>query len=260
MKKRHVRMLLAAAVLAFGLADRAQAIPVPCIVCGSTPIATGGGAVGTLSFAVISGVDFLPQGFPFAGLVPPGTLDLLGSGVLATDFVYMYQLVNTGPAALISSYEVTLGGAAGTLTAGGRLESTIFVDPVGGLVSAGPTGMTLGLSGLSPIDWSIFSPGPCLGSAPDRQCSDGSTNLLANSVEMIGFGETPSAPLLDPTWTSSIMWFASALAPTFQPATVFDAGGFSGVGSVASIPEPSTGLLLGLGLAGIASARRRRPQ
>jgi len=259
MKKLHVRWLLAAAVLAFGLADRAQAVPVPCIVCGSTPIVTGGGAVGTLSFAVISGVDFLPQGFPFLGAVPPGTLDALGAGVLATDFVYMYQLVNTGPA-LISSYEITLGGAAATLTAGGRLESTIFIDPVGGLVSAGPTGMTLGLSGLSPIDWSTFAPGPCLGSAPDRQCSDGSTDLLANSVEMFGFGEAPSAPLLDPTWTSSVMWFASALAPTFQPATVFDTVGFSGVGSVASIPEPSTGLLLGLGLAGIASVRRRRPQ
>lgn len=259
MKKLHVRWLLAAAVLAFGLADRAQALPVPCVVCGSTPIVTGGGATGTLSFAVISGVDFLVQGFPFLGAVPPGTLDLLGSGVLPTDFVYMYQLVNTGPA-LISSYEITLGGAAATLTAGGRLESTIFIDPVGGLVSAGPTGTTLGLSGLSPIDWSTFLPGPCLGSAPDRQCSDGSTNLLANSVEMIGFGETPSAPLLDPTWTSSIMWFASPLAPTFQPATVFDTVAGSGVGSVASIPEPSTGLLLGLGLAGIVSVRRRRPQ
>lgn len=257
MKKLHVRWLLAAAVLAFGLADRAQAFPVPCIVCGSTPIVTGGGATGTLSFAVISGPDFLLQGFPFLGAVPPGTLDLLGSGVLATDFVYMYQLVNTGPA-LISSYEITLGGAAGTLTAGGRLESTIFIDPVGGLVSAGPTGMTSGLSGLSPIDWSTFVPGPCLGSAPDRQCSDGSTDLLANSVEMFGFGEAPSAPLLDPTWTSSVMWFASALAPTFQPATVFDTVASSGVGSVASIPEPSTGLLLGLGLVGVAAVRRRR--
>jgi hypothetical protein len=262
--KGLIRSISVAIVLAW--AGAAQAIPVPCIVCGSTVIIGVGPNSGTVSYAVISGADFLIQTFPFFGAVPSGTLDALGSAVLPTDFVYMYQNVNTG-LSLIFSHEVSIDGAAASLTAGGRIESTLFVDPFAvatvtlSPIPSTPPGIPGLPVGLPVVDFVTFlNPGPCLGSGalPGNQCSDGTTNLLPTSVEMISFDETPAAPLLDPGWTSSIMWFASPLAPVFLPATEFFADGTSASGPVATVPEPSTAALLGLGLLGLASVRQRR--
>jgi hypothetical protein len=260
----NVSKILGLLFVLLACANVAQAVPVPCIVCGSTPIVGVAANAGTVSFAVISAADFVIQGFPFVGAVPGGTLDLLGSVPGPTDFVYMYQTVNTGgvpgtPLGSIASFEVDIGSTGPTFTAGGRVESTIFIDPVIGLVSLGPIGATPALTPGSPVvDFSIFMPGPCAGSAGDRQCSDSTTDLLPTAVKSSSYGEAPSAPLLDPTWTSSIMWFATPLPPGLRLATIFFADGTSASGLVAApIPEPGTLLLLGSALAGLAYWRKR---
>ncbi len=255
---------LRSAITAFGLSaallgTSAQAFPVVPFVTGSTVISSGGPDSATISYAVISGTDFSAQFFPFGGLVPPGTLDALGAGgVSATDFVYMYQTVNTG-AVLIPFFDVFLGGAVGTLTGGGRLESTIFVDPGVGKVSLGLAGAISGLPvGLPLIDWSVFIPGPCLGSVGDNRCSDGSTDLLAASVAMFGFAETPSLIDIDPGWTSSIMWFSTPLAPSMTTATVGFFGLPSGTGMVAGpVPVPAAVWLFGSALGLLGWMRRK---
>jgi hypothetical protein len=57
--------------------NEARALPVACIVCGSTPIAAPG-IEGTVSYAVISGADFAGEVaahvIGFFGAVPSGTL------------------------------------------------------------------------------------------------------------------------------------------------------------------------------------------
>lgn len=243
------------------LGASAQAIPIVPIITGSTVIPTGGGGSATISYAVVSGADFLIQGFPLAGAVPGGTLDALGgAGVSPTDFVYMYQTVNTGFIP-ITSYDVFIGGAGATFTGGGRLESTLFVDPATGLVSAGPLGAITGLApGLPVLDWSVFAPTPCLGSGGTRNCSDGTTDLNPTTVSMYGFDETPSAVDIDPFWSSSIMWFSTPLAPVFTTATEYFAGLPAGSGIVAgpaAIPIPAAAWLFGgaLGLLGVVRRR-----
>jgi hypothetical protein len=243
------------------LGTGAQAFPVVPIVAGSTVISPGGPlTTAFVSYAVVSGTDFLAQGFPFAGGVPGGTLDALGSaGVSPTDYVYMYQTVNAGVVP-ISAYDVFLGGATATLTGGGRLESTLFVDVGIGLVSAGPLGSTLGLSGGPLIDWSTFIPTPCLGSGGGNQCSDGTTDLLPGSVIMYGFTETPSGIDIDSMWSSSIMWFSTPLAPSMTTATAFFAGFPAGSGLVAGpgvVPVPAAVWLFGSALGVIGVMRRR---
>jgi hypothetical protein len=249
---------LSAALLGTG----AQAFPVVPIVTGSTVIVSAPPAVATISYAVISGTDFLAQGFPLAGGVAGGTLDVLGGGgVAATDFVYMYQTVNTGIDPIVA-YDVFLGAATGTLTGGGRLESTIFVEPGVGKVSLGPLGSTSGLSaGLPLLDWATFAPTPCLGSGGGNECSDGTTDLLPASVTMYGFGETPSTVFIDPGWTSSIMWFSTPLAPTLTTATQTFLSFIPGAGLVAGVgvvPIPAAVWLFGSALAGLGWIGRKQ--
>lgn len=248
---------LSAALLGTG----AQAFPVVPIVTGSTVIVSAPPAVATISYAVISGTDFLAQGFPLVGAVAGGTLDLLGGGgVAATDFVYMYQTVNTGFDPIVA-YDVFLGGATATLTGGGRLESTIFVDPGTGKVSLGPLGVIAGLSaGLPLLDWATFSPTPCLGSGGGNNCSDGTTDLLPASVTMYGFTESPSGIFIDPGWTSSIMWFSTPLAPSLTTATESFVSFAPAMGLVAGpsvVPIPAAVWLFGSAL-GVMSVMRRK--
>ncbi len=256
--------------------SRAQAVPISCITCGNTTIA-GPSVDGTLSFAVISGTDFLSEvafhGIGFFGAVPGGSLDAIANNTAATDFVYLYQLVNDGQDPTpITSYQVSLGIPSGLITGGGRLESTLFLDPVLGFVSAGLSGGTTALTAGPTVDFlnGLGDPvgpafGPCQGSGPAGfNCSDATANLLPGAIEAINFAEAPAAPLLDPLWSSSIMWYSSSVGPTTGVATIFG-GGTSATGAVpttAAVPEPaaislfSTGLLL----FGLIAWRRRHEE
>lgn len=265
MKKLLISFALLSALFVWD--NRAQAVPINCIVCGSTSI-SGANVDGTISFAVISGTDFNNElgvhSIGFSGAVPGGTLDAIANNTTPTDFVYLYQLVNDGQnPTSISSYEVSLGIPPALITGGGRLESTLFVDPVFGVVSAGPSGGTTLLSAGPTVDFLnglAGNFGPCQSSGGTFNCSDATANLLPGAIEATNFAEAPSNPLLDPFWSSSIMWYSSSAGPGSGIASIFEPSGTVGTGAVptAAVPEPAAFALFGIGLIGLAGMRRRR--
>lgn len=254
----------------------AHAIPVNCISCGSVALSTPT-INGIVNFAVLRGFDFINEvnfhNIGFFGQVPGGSLDAIPDRVITVprpnDFVYMYQLVNNGPN-LINDYRI-FGGkiAPQNLTGGGRLESTLFFHPGLGLVSPGPFGGTTALTnGMPQIDFvnGLADPvgqtwGPCLGSGGTANCSDATANLLTLTAQAINFGETPSQPLLDPNWTTSVMWFSTPKAPGTGLATIIAPDGSFVTGSITStaVPEVATLFSAGFGLSvlGLMAFRRR---
>ena len=263
MKRLFLAIFVTAALLAWTSA--ARAIAVNCIICGNTNLGPA-----TISYAVISGIDFNSElavhSIGFSGVVPPGTLDAIPNVTAPTDFVYLYQLVNFGPP--LFDYTVASAGiVAPLLTGGGRLESTLFVDPPLGTVSPGPAGAIPALSPGSPaVDFinglGAGGFGPCQSSGPPGiNCSDATANLLPGLVQGTNFAETPFAPLLDPMWTSSLMWFSIAAGPGTGLATATDPTGVSFSGFVpapAAIPLPAAVWLFGSALVGFIGLSRRR--
>jgi hypothetical protein len=286
MSTRAIRTLCAALAFLAGILawqPRAEATAIACIQCGSTAL-VGAAVDGTVSYAVVSGANFnaelVTHGIGFFGAVPQGTL---GPAVnpAPTDFVYMYQLVNDlqDPSG-IAFWSISGGGiGAGAISAGTRLESTLFVDPALGLVSGGPAGATTGLSAGPTVDLQnglgaplptdpIFPWGACLGSGlAGVWCSDGQADLLAASVQVSNWQETPSGiqgtpggvlNWIDPSWSGSIIWIASPFAPVTGMTSITNGAGFTAGGNlpVPGVPEPGLPALLALG--GLVLLRRRR--
>ncbi len=276
------------ATLCISIAD-VKAAAINCLNCGNVPLVTAN-IDGTVSFAVISGANFNAElathSIGFFGAVPQGTLGPMVNPA-PNDFVYMYQLVNDGPdLSGISSWSISGGGiGAGAITAGTRLESTLFVDPLLGLVSGGPAGGTTGLSAGPSVELQNgFGPplttdpvpswGPCLGSGPAGvQCSDAQADLLPTSVQISNWQETPSGILgtpggvlneLDAFWSGSIIWMASPFAPVTGTTSILNGAGFTAnanipVPGIATVPEPTSILgLLALGTLGAASTLKRK--
>ena len=251
----------------------ALATAINVIQSGSVTI-TGPAVDGTVSYAVISGTDFNSElathGIGFFGSVPSGTLGPIAAPA-NSDFVYLYQLVNDGnnpnP---ITSWTIGAGSASGVITNGGRLESTLFVDPGVGVVSAGPSGATTGLSGGPTVDFinGLGAPlptdpipvwGPCLGSNGTVDCSDGQADLLPTSIQVTNWQEAPSNPLLDPGWSSSIIWYSSPFGPVSGFTSIQDGGaGMTGIVPVPAVPVPAALWLFGSGLLGLIGAARRK--
>jgi len=270
------KLLIALTLFMAGLAIQGQAVAtaINVIQSGSTTL-TGPSVDGTVSYAVISGTDFnnelATHGIGFFGSVPSGTLGPIVPPA-NSDFVYLYQLVNDGsnPNPLLN-WSIGLGSSSGLITNGGRLESTLFVDPGVGLVSAGPSGATTGLSGGPTVDFEnglgfpvptdpIPNWGPCLGSNGIADCSDGQADLLASSISVWNWQETPSGSLLDTNWSSSIIWFSSAVGPTAGVTSITDLTGTvaSGYIPVAGVPLPAAVWLFGSGLLGLVGIARRK--
>jgi hypothetical protein len=270
------KLLIALSLFIAGLALQGQAVAtaINVIQSGSTTI-TGPAVDGTVSYAVISGTDFnaelVTHGIGFLGAVPSGTL---GPTVppANSDFVYLYQLVNDGnnlnP---ITSWTIGMGSLSGNITNGGRLESTLFVDPGVGVVSAGAIGATTGLSGGPTVDFInglAGNWGACLGSDGVADCSDGQADLLPTSTQVFNWQETPSgilhAPpgttnLLDAGWSSSIIWFSSPYGPTSGFTSIQDGGtAMTGIVPVAAVPVPAAVWLFGSGLLGLVGIARRK--
>ena len=206
MKKNSLAVILAIVVLLTSQPGKTAAAPVPCIVCGNTPLVAPG-VDGTVSYAVISGANFNAEvaahAIGFFGAVPQGTLGPIVPP-LATDFVYLYQPVNDGqdPSQIVS-WTISGGNIPAAITAGTRLESTLFVDPNpvfgpnGGLVSAGPAGATTGLTGVTgtvnfenglgdPLPGPVPVWGPCLGSGASGTTEQSSRSLRRRPGPLAG--------------------------------------------------------------------------
>jgi hypothetical protein len=268
-------------ILLTGSMFQEQALATAINVIQSGSVAINGPAVdGTVSYAVISGTDFNAElathNIGFFGSVPSGTLGPIAAPA-NSDFVYLYQLVNDGPNTnAISSWTIGVGSASGLITNGGRLESTLFVDPGVGLVSAGVAGATTGLTGGPTVDFQnglggafptdpVPTWGPCLGSGPAGvQCSDGQADLLPSSIQVTNWQETPSGTsggiaLLDAGWSSSIIWFSSPFGPISGFTSIQDGGtAMTGIVPVPGIPVPAAVWLFGSGLLGLVGVARRK--
>ena len=164
-----------------------------------------------------------------------------------------------------------MGASSGLITAGGRLESTLFVDPGIGLVSAGTAGATTGLSGGPTVDFEnglggpvptnpVPAWGPCLGSgASGVDCSDGQADLLPSSIRVTNWQEAPSGSLLDAGWSSSVIWYSSAVGPTSGFTSIQDGGtAMTGSVPVPGVPVPAAVWLFGSGLVGLIGIARRK--
>lgn len=271
MKKLFIALSLFIAGLA--LQGQAAATSISVIQSGSVTI-TGPAVDGTVSYAVISGTDFnnelTAHGIGFFGSVPSGTLGPI-SAPANSDFVYLYQLVNDGSNLNpITSWTIGMGSSSGLITHGGRLESTLFVDPGVGVVSAGPSGATTGLSGGPTVDFinglgfpvatdPIPNWGPCLGSNGVVDCSDGQADLLPTSIQVTNWQEAPSGSLLDAGWSSSIIWFSSPFGPTSGFTSIQDGGtAMTGIVPVAVVPLPAALWLFGSGLLGLVGMASRK--
>ena len=271
MKKSSIALTILTAGLIFQ--EQAVATPINVIQSGSTTI-TGPAVDGTVSYAVISGTDFNNElavhNIGFLGSVPSGTLGPI-TPPANSDFVYLYQLVNDGTNPNpITSWTIGMGSSSGVITHGGRLESTLFVDPGIGVVSAGPSGATTGLSGGPTVDFinglggfvatnPILPWGPCLGSNGVVDCSDGQADLLPTSIQVTNWQEAPSNPLLDAGWSSSIIWFSSPFGPTSGFTSIQDGGAaMTGIVPVSAVPLPAAVWLFGAGLIGLFGIARRK--
>lgn len=172
MKKLFFTIFLATTLLLGTFVARASFVN--CILCGNTSLDTA-----TLSYAVITGVDFLSEitahSIGFLESVPGGTLDAIPNNAIAG-----------------------AGISASLLTGDGRHESTLFVDPWLEIVSPGTAGGTTGLSAGSQVDFldglDFGNLGPCLGSAvPGIDCSDATARITAPTDAVLagGFALSP---------------------------------------------------------------------
>lgn len=200
------------------------------------------GVTGTVSYAVLAPGDALYSTLaPFfiAGAGSPSTL-------ASNQYIYLYEVINDGPWEIWST-SVSLGLNLGSVTSYGY--NPLFI-PGNDLIPDSTASGPVPTDGTSPTSWGHFA-------SQVRFTANGNPIVQGfplNSGDTFGITTSSSGNRDNTPVSISAGTLVYDLSGQFlDPADVSDIFGFT-----ATIPEPATGLLVGLGILGVLGMIRRR--